>query len=62
MLCQKPLFIGQSPITTDLYWKLGGYTRELINNNDWDFWIKVYEKKIEIRHSIWINKKKEISS
>ena len=46
MLCQKPLFIGQSPITTDLYWKLGGYTRELINNNDWDFWIKVYEKKI----------------
>lgn len=46
VLCQKPLFVGQSPITTDLYWKLGGYTKELINNNDWDFWITVYEKKI----------------
>lgn len=46
VLCHKPLFIGQAPITISLYKKLGGYTKELINNNDWDFWITVYEKKI----------------
>ena len=46
ILCQKPLFVGQSPITIDLYKKMGGYTNKLINNNDWDFWISVYEKEI----------------
>ena len=47
ILCQKPLFIGQSPITKKLYNKMGGFSNELRNNNDWDFWISVHENNIK---------------
>jgi glycosyltransferase involved in cell wall biosynthesis len=46
-LCFGPLFNAASPIKKDLYNILGGYTKKLFINADWDFWLKVYEKNIK---------------
>ena len=46
VLCFRPLFNAQSPIKKSLYGLVGGYSKELFINADWDFWLSVYEKDI----------------
>ena len=40
-------FSSQMPIKISMYFRLGGYAKELkYFAADWDFWLSVYEKKI----------------
>lgn len=45
-LCFGPLFNAASPIKIELFKKLGGYSKDLFINADWDFWLSVFEKNI----------------
>ena len=67
ILCTKPLFLPQSPIKKELFYKIGGFDI-LIQLYapwcDWDFWISVYEKKIigaEINEVIYLYRRRNDS-
>jgi len=47
MLCIKPLFLPQSPILKKLFYKIGGFSKGMYINADWDFWLNVHERKEE---------------
>ena len=47
VLTTSALFSSQMPIKISMYFRLGGYAKELkYFAADWDFWLSVYEKKI----------------
>ena len=47
VLTTSALFSSQMPIKIAMYFRLGGYAKELKHfAADWDFWLSVYEKKI----------------
>ena len=46
ILATSALFSSQMPIKISMYFRLGGYAKELkYFAADWDFWLSVYEKK-----------------
>ena len=47
VLSTSPLFGTQMPIKISMYFRIGGYAKELkYIGADWDFWLTVYEKNI----------------
>ena len=47
VLATSALFSSQMPIKISMYYRLGGYSKELkYFAADWDFWLSVYEKRI----------------
>ena len=47
VLTSSALFSAIMPIKIDMYYRVGGYAKELkYFAADWDFWLTVYEKKI----------------
>ena len=47
VLTTSALFSAIMPIKISMYFRLGGYAKELnYFAADWDFWLSVYEKKL----------------
>lgn len=46
-LCFGPLFNAASPVKKQTILNLGGFSKKLIINADWDFWLKVHREKIK---------------
>lgn len=65
VLCTRPLFLPQSPITKTFFEKMGGYfIPDHFLHCDWDFWLSVYEKNIigaEINEVIYLYRRRNNS-
>jgi len=45
-LAKGPLFNAVSPIKINMFKRLGGFSKELYINADWDFWLTVFDNNI----------------
>ena len=47
ILCTRPIYNPVSPITVSLFNQIGGFAKGMYINADWDFWLSIYERKIQ---------------